>query len=200
MNSSELSGQLGRAVRTARLERGLSLGDVAERAGLSKSILSRLERGSGNPSIETLWRIAQALDVPLGSLLESDSQPRVRRIASRTGQTLRGHSGLAAWLVHADARGHRTELFEIDLPANSTHDAAPHLPGTEEVVMCARGSAVVGPIAEEVSLKAGDAAWFEADGAHVYRAGARGAQLWNLLLVPIIAEHRADHRAAAAAR
>ena len=167
------------------MERGLSLGDIAERAGLSKSILSRLERGSGNPSIETLFRISQALDVPLGSLLESDSQPRVRRIAAQTGQTLRGHSGLAAWLVHADGRGHRTELFEIELPANSEHDAAPHQPGTEEIVLCARGSATVGPADEEVSLKAGDAAWFEADGAHRYRAGARGARLWNLLLMPV---------------
>lgn len=166
----------------------MSLGELAELAGLSKSILSRIEKGDGNPSIETLWRIAQALDVPLGALLEDADEPRVRRIASRSGATLRGHSGMAAWLVHADGRGHRTELFEIELPAHSDQRAEPHQPGSEEVVFCASGTATVGPVGEQVALRTGDAAWFVADGAHAYSAGGRGARLLNLILLPITAD------------
>jgi len=184
VNSGELSAQLGHSLRAARAARQQSLGELAGLAGLSKSILSRIERGDGNPSIETLWRIAQALDVPLGSLLERDQAPRVRRIAAKTGEPLRGHSGLAAWLLHADGRGHRSELFEIDLPANADHHAEAHLPGTEEVVVCTRGAAWVGPAGEHVALKPGDSAWFVADGQHGYRAGARGATLINLILLP----------------
>ena len=180
---------LGRSLRVARIDRGLSLGEIAEMAGLSKSILSRIERGDGNPSIETLWRISQALDVPLGTLLEDNEQPRVRRIAARSGEPLRGHSGLAAWLIHADGRSHRTELFDIELPPNADQRAEPHMPGSEEVVVCVSGGASVGPVGEQVSLKAGDSAWFVCDGPHAYSAGARGAKLLNLILLPITAAH-----------
>lgn len=188
MNSGELSQQVGRALRAARLARALSLGELAERAGLSKTILSRIERGEGNPSIETLWRISQALDVPLGSLLEVDDQPRVRLLPSRSGEPLRGHSGMAAWLIHADGRGHRTELFDIELPPDSEQRAEPHPPGSQEVVVCLRGSATVGPGGEAVSLQVGDSAWFVADGTHRYSAGPRGARLLNLILLPIAVE------------
>ncbi len=163
----------------------MSLGEIATAASLSKSILSRLEKGDGNPSIETLWQLAQALDLPLGTLLAEDSQPRIKTIRSRTGEPLRGHSGMAAWLIHADGRGRRTEFYDIDLPAGSTQAAEPHLPGTEEIVVCASGSARVGPVGEEVALKPGDSVWFVSDGPHAYNAGARGARLFNLLLLPI---------------
>lgn len=179
--------QIGRSLRVARIDRGLSLGELAEMAGLSKSILSRIERGDGNPSIETLWRISQALDVPLGTLLESNDQPRVRRIGARSGEPLRGHSGLAAWLIHADGRGHRTELFDIELPPNGEQIAEPHPPGTEEIVVCRSGGCSVGPVGEQVTLTAGDSAWFVADVAHAYGAGGRGAKLLNLILLPITA-------------
>lgn len=180
--------QLGRSLRIARADRGLSLGEIAERAGLSKSILSRIERGDGNPSIETLWRISHALDVPLGALLEPNEQPRVRTIASRSGAPLRGHSGMAAWLIHADGRGHRTELFDIELPPDGNQRAEPHLPGTEEVVVCVAGSASVGPLGEEVDLAPGDSAWFVSDGLHGYNAGPDGARLVNLILLPTSAD------------
>ena len=53
---------------------GLSLAEVARRAGVAKSTLSQLESGTGNPSLETLWALSVALDVPFGQLV----QPRRR--------------------------------------------------------------------------------------------------------------------------
>lgn len=186
VNSGDISQQVGRSLKAARISSGLSLAQLADHAELSKSILARIERGDGNPSIETLWRIARALDVPLGALLDHDDQPRVRRIPTKTGEPLRGHSGLAAWLIHADGRGHRTEVFEIDLPPLTDHRAEAHQPGAEEVVVCMRGAAWVGPIGEEVALKPGDSAWFVADGPHGYRAGARGATVLDLVMLPVV--------------
>ena len=83
----------------------------------------------------------------------------------------------------------RTELFDIDLPPNADQRAEPHMPGSEEVVVCVSGGASVGPVGEQVSLKAGDSAWFVCDGPHAYSAGARGAKLLNLILLPITAAH-----------
>jgi transcriptional regulator with XRE-family HTH domain len=53
-----------------RLRTGLSLAEIARRAGIAKSTLSQLEAGNGNPSIETLWSLCVALDIPFARLLE----------------------------------------------------------------------------------------------------------------------------------
>mgnify|MGYP000276053884 CR=1 FL=1 len=47
-----------------RLRTGLSLAEIARRAGIAKSTLSQLESGNGNPSLETLWSLCVALDIP----------------------------------------------------------------------------------------------------------------------------------------
>ena len=53
-----------------RARTGLSLAEVARRAGIAKSTLSQLESGNGNPSLETLWALCVALDIPFARLLE----------------------------------------------------------------------------------------------------------------------------------
>src|SRR6476619_1594660 len=161
-----LARRIGRTVRADRLGQGLSLGDLARASGLSKTILARIERGEGNPSIETLWRVSQALSVPLGWLLAADPQPRTRVIRAGAGAPLRSVSGMDPWLLHADGREHRSEVYAIDLPKGIDQRSDAHLPGTEELVVCVKGRVRVGPVGEEVELGAGDAAWFTADLAH----------------------------------
>jgi transcriptional regulator with XRE-family HTH domain len=60
---------LGQRLRARRIEQGLTLGQVAEQAGLSLPYVSNLERGRGNPTTKALAAIARALDVELGTLL-----------------------------------------------------------------------------------------------------------------------------------
>lgn len=179
----ELSARIGRVVRTYRTAQDLSQSELARLTGLSKTILAKIERGDGNPSIETLQRVARGLSVPLGALLAEDQAPRVRRIPARSGDALGAASGMRAWLVHAEGRDHRSELFELDLPAGTVQEATGHLPGAEEVVVCVRGRLRVGPVGGEVELGAGDAAWFAADGAHRYAVvGDEDAHALDLVL------------------
>src|SRR3990170_1571139 len=88
-----LSDRIGRVVRGHRGAQGMSLGDLARRSGLSKTILARIEGGGGNPSLETLWRISRALRVPLGALLAQEEEPRVRVIRQGSGEELHADSG-----------------------------------------------------------------------------------------------------------
>lgn len=162
--------RLGRVVRGHRSDRGLSLGDLAREAGLSKSILARIEADGGNPSVETLWRISRALGLPLGALLEEAAGPRVKPVPSRSTTAMEAESGMTGWLVHSEGRARRTELFELDFPAGIDHPGTPHLPGTEELVVCVSGRLRVGPLDDERELGPGDALVFEADVAHRYQA------------------------------
>jgi transcriptional regulator with XRE-family HTH domain len=181
----DLARRIGRGVRADRLAQGLSLGDLARASGLSKTILARIERGEGNPSIETLWRVSQALSVPLGRLLGSEPQPRTRLIRAREGEPVHSAAGMDAWLLHADGREHRSEVYAIDLPKGIDQHSDAHLPGTEELVVCVKGRVRLGPLGEEVELGPGDAAWFTADVAHHYEALRDARTLcWMLYAAP----------------
>jgi transcriptional regulator with XRE-family HTH domain len=171
MNATDLNQSIGRRVRAHRVAQRYSLGELARASGLSKTILARIESGEGNPSVETLWRLSQALTVPLGALLEGgEESPRTRVVRARAGKALAAESGMASWLIHADGRARRIELLELSLPAGVEHHGGAHLPDTEEVVLCLSGRVEAGPDGEAQELGAGDAIWFAADGPHGYRA------------------------------
>lgn len=180
-----LSSRIGATVRARRLERGLSLSDLARRAGLSRTILTRIEAGVGNPSVETLWHLHRALEVPLAELLgggeDDGASARVRTIPARSGETLRADSGMRAWYVHAEVRPHRSEVYELELPAGVEQVSGPHLAGTQELVTCLRGRIRVGPDGAAADLRPGDAVWFAADVPHRYR-GLRDGRAQCLIL------------------
>jgi transcriptional regulator with XRE-family HTH domain len=176
-----LTRRVGDVVRAERLARGMSLGELARASSLSKSLLARLESHGGNPSLDTLWRLSRALALPLGALLDEPAGPNVRQIPARSGRSLRSDDGMHAWLLHAEGRSHRSELIEIDLPAGLDRHSDAHMPGTEELVLCLDGRAVVGPVGHEVELTEGVAVVFGAATPHRY-ASAAGARLLNWLI------------------
>ena len=165
-----LAGHVGVSLRAHRAARSMSLGDLSRACGLSRTILARIEGGTGNPSLETLWRISRALDIPLGSLLAQDTAPRVRVVRAREGRSLRADSGLQMWLLHAEGREHRSEMYEVLMPEGTDQQTEAHLPGTEEALICISGHAQIGPIGEEADVRTGDVVWFAADRAHRYLA------------------------------
>lgn len=166
-----LGGRIGAAVAQLRDGKRWSLGELARASGLSKTILAKIERGDGNPSVETLWRVSRALGVPLGSLLSPPrTRPRVRAIPSRSGEPIASESGMAAWLINSAGHEHRSEVFDIELPRGVDQATDAHLPGTEEVIVCVKGRVRVGPYDQEVELGPGDAVWFTADVPHHYHA------------------------------
>ncbi|MEY2487737.1 MAG: hypothetical protein QOH39_3385 [Verrucomicrobiota bacterium] len=70
VNGVDLTGLLGAAIRERRSSLQISQEQLALRAGLNRTYVSDVERGVRNPSIKTIEKIAQALDVPVVALLE----------------------------------------------------------------------------------------------------------------------------------
>ncbi len=66
-----ICARTAKRLRLARLERGLSMNAVAEKAGLSQQMVSYVERGICKPTLETLVRMSWALEVDVGLLLSS---------------------------------------------------------------------------------------------------------------------------------
>ncbi|HTW44121.1 MAG TPA: helix-turn-helix transcriptional regulator [Acidobacteriaceae bacterium] len=65
--------KIGMMIRSYRLQKGMSQGDIEKRTGLLRCYLSRVENGHTVPSLDTLSKIAHALDVPLAQFFSEDS-------------------------------------------------------------------------------------------------------------------------------
>src|SRR6187549_652974 len=89
------------ALRRERERVGISIAELARRAGVAKSTLSQLEAGTGNPSIETLWSLGVALGIPFSRLVEPPA-PVIRLVRAGEGPRLRSeHADFAAALLAA---------------------------------------------------------------------------------------------------
>jgi XRE family transcriptional regulator, regulator of sulfur utilization len=179
----DVATRIARTLRAHRRARALSIGELAKRAGLSKTLVSRLEAGNGNPSVETLWRLANALDVPLGMLIESEEPPRTRMIGADEGPIVVSDGGFLGRLILAEGRDHRTEVYELRIAAGVDYRSDAHAPGTEELIVCVEGAVEVGPVGQEVTLAPGESLWFPADLPHRYRADGESRAL-NVMSYP----------------
>jgi transcriptional regulator with XRE-family HTH domain len=177
--------RIAASVRLLREEKGLTIGALARHTCLSKSTISSIEAGTANPSLEVLWRLTQALGVPLGALLGTEARPAPRVIRAGEGTVVASESGAHLRLLLAEARQHRTEVYELSFLKGEGYVSAAHAVGTEEFLLCLQGRLEVGPLEQEAHLEPGDAIWFVADQPHRYRS-TEGARALALMLYPAV--------------
>jgi transcriptional regulator with XRE-family HTH domain len=153
-----------------RLRTGLSLAEIARRAGIAKSTLSQLEAGNGNPSIETLWSLCVALDIPFARLLEPQT---VKTQIIRRGEgtkVLAEHANFEAILLATCPPGARRDLYILTAQPGADRISHPHPPGSVEHIIVTRGRAMVGLTESPEELSAGDYICYPADQAHIFKA------------------------------
>jgi transcriptional regulator with XRE-family HTH domain len=157
-------------VRRQRHASGLSVADMAERVGISKAMLSKIENAQTSCSLATLQRLAVGLDVPVTALVRAaDSEreavftaagsgPRIARNGTKSGHeyellgALRGqHKRLESLMVTLNEDSHSYPLFQH--------------PGTEFIHML-EGRMVYGHGSEAYELQPGDSLQFDGEGAH----------------------------------
>jgi transcriptional regulator with XRE-family HTH domain len=162
--------QVATALRRERHRTGLSLTEVARRAGIAKSTLSQLESGTGNPSLETLWAICVALDVPFSRLLDPP-RPRTRVIRADEGPTVAAaQADYQATLLAAVPTGVRCDVYRIAAEPGHARASQPHSPGVVEHVVISAGRALVGATGEVAELGPGDYIRYPGDVPHVFEA------------------------------
>jgi len=158
------------ALRRERGKAGLSLSELAKRAGVAKSTLSQLESGGGNPSIETLWALSVALDVPFAALVQP-ARPHVRLVRAGEGPRFSAdRADYLATVLSTCPPNARRDLYLITAEPDSARESDPHMPGVVEHVVLSAGRALVGLADEPVELAPGDYIAYPGDLPHVFRA------------------------------
>jgi transcriptional regulator with XRE-family HTH domain len=169
------------ALRRERERAGLSLTELARRAGLAKSTLSQLEAGTGNPSVETLWSLGVALGVPFSRLVEPPP-PEVRVVRRGEAPGFRSErADFTGILLAAGSARVRRDLYVVELEPGTPRLAEGHIPGSVEHFVAAEGRILIGPADDPVEAGPGDYVAFAGDVPHVYRALAAGS--WGVLLM-----------------
>jgi transcriptional regulator with XRE-family HTH domain len=178
------SGRLGERVRALRRERGWTLELLAERSGVSRAMISKLERGEKNPTLVVAARVAEGLGVSLSQLVGIEERreivvvPRERRMVMRDPET-----GFERQLLSPSFGGGGLEFIRNVVPEGSTSgEFPPHPRGVEEYVVVEKGrlSAILG--SEEHVLEEGDAAYFKADVAHRFDNAGVGECSYYLVI------------------
>jgi len=170
----ELRERLAHSLRRERESAGLSISELARRASVSKATISQLENGSGNPSVETLWAIGDALGIPFATLVE-DRAPATRLI--RLGDHAGVPSAAApymATLLTASPPGARRDLYLIQAEPGDARRSLPHHVGTTEHVVLLSGEALIGPADSPTLMHPGDYLSYAGDAPHVFEAHAAG--------------------------
>jgi DNA-binding XRE family transcriptional regulator len=153
----------------------MTLSALAEQAGVAKSTVSLIERGQGNPSIDTVWALASALGVPFTSLFH-DEPPAddVSVVREDDGSVIAVESaGLEEGLVvrHMLTRtgGALIEIYTLVLDEGAVRHAEAHVAGLFEHITVAAGKVEISSDSFKEVLGQGDLISFRADRPHTYR-------------------------------
>ena len=158
------------SLRRERERAGLSLTELARRAGVAKSTLSQLEAATGNPSVETLWALGVALDVPFAQLVEP-TRPQVQIIRAGEGPAVHSEQAdYVATLLASCPPNARRDLYLITAQPGAPRKSEPHMPGVVEHVVLAAGRARTGLLDDPVELSPGDYIAYPGDAPHIFDA------------------------------
>jgi transcriptional regulator with XRE-family HTH domain len=166
-----LSGQLGKTIQRLRKAYNLSLSELAEQSGVAKSIISQIERNETNPTLATIWRLSQALDVSIERVLASaDDEPFIEKssrgdtpiLVSDDGRmrlAIIGWIKTVEWLQWYDVTSESGGVLESDAHQRGSVECLSVLEGEFEVE--------VGGLMERA--KAGETLRYRCDRPHTVR-------------------------------
>jgi XRE family transcriptional regulator, regulator of sulfur utilization len=164
--------EVGATLQRMRLERGLTLEDLSRIAGVSKSMLSQIEREKANPTIAITWRLANALGVGIGQLLSAEPRDvdTIRVLEAHETPTLPGnHAGYVLRILGPMELAGKYEWYELTLAPGGELASQAHDPGTNEHLTVLHGTLEIGVGSSVRKVKIGGTARYPADQNHVIR-------------------------------
>jgi transcriptional regulator with XRE-family HTH domain len=174
---------VGANLRRLRAARGISTVALARDSGVARGTLAQLEAGRGNPTLETLYALANTLGVGLGEVIAPPAAAEVEVVPAAEGARVAGAAVRARLVARLSVRG-SVEVYDFSLRAGRRQRSEPHPAGVVEHLLVHAGRVRVGPESAPVELGPGDYARYAGSVTHVYEGLGPGFAGTLLMEVP----------------
>jgi transcriptional regulator with XRE-family HTH domain len=179
---------VGRRVKKLRQERGWSLEALAGASGVSRSMLSEIEREKANPTLSVTFRIARAFGLGLQDLIEGaeDQRTRIQVIrANDRAQVFRSDKQCEVRTLSPLNLEKDVEFYQLTLPPGGALRSQPHFEGTREFLVVEEGSVTIESDRARENLSKGDSGSYRADVPHaIVNAGEGRALVFLVVIYP----------------
>ncbi len=173
-SNAEITQRLAMRLKNERTSKGLSLEALAKLSGVSRSMLSQIEREEASPTVASLWNLTNALNVDFAELLDAEKQEEQPFIEvlreSQIPVIHRKENGFLIRILSAPEDVGDTEVYDISFEKNGLLDSSAHRSGCIEHLTVYSGSITVTSDGHSAELNAGDTARYKADQEHSIRA------------------------------
>ncbi len=159
---------VGKELKSIRLKRGLTLDDAAALTGVSKPMLGQIERGQSSPTINTLWKIATGLKLPLSTLLREQEDGFAAVRPSETEMISEENGTMRAYTLFPFDPLRSFEAFYIEFDVGCRHCSEGHCDNVEETVFVISGRLDITVNGQTATLSANEAVRFPAGAGHIY--------------------------------
>jgi len=166
-----LSGQLGKTIQRLRKAYNLSLSELAEQSGVAKSIISQIERNETNPTLATIWRLSQALDVSIERVLATnDEEPFIEKASRADTPILVSEDGrvrlaIIGWVKTIEW----LQWYDVSADPGGMLDSDPHQRGSVESLSVREGVFEVEVAGVVQTARAGETLRYRCDRPHIVR-------------------------------
>jgi transcriptional regulator with XRE-family HTH domain len=154
-------------LKEARRAQGLSLDAVAKLSGVSRSMVSQIERAESSPTIATLWNLTRALQVDFAGLLEEAPATSIEVLVAAMVPSIENRgTGCTIRILSAPEDAGRNEVYELRFAAGGVLDSPPHRRGAREHLTVIEGKLIVTSNGASEKIAEGDTARYAADVSH----------------------------------
>jgi XRE family transcriptional regulator, regulator of sulfur utilization len=166
-----LSGQLGKTIQRLRKAYNLSLSELAEQSGVAKSIISQIERNETNPTLATIWRLSQALDVSIERVLSSsEDEPFIEKTSRGDTPNLMSDDGkvrlaIIGWIKTVEW----LQWYDVHAEPGGVLESDAHQRGSIECLSVLQGEMQVEVGGEVLEARAGETLRYRCDRPHIVR-------------------------------
>lgn len=168
-------------IRKIRSEKNISLEELAKISGVSKSMLAQIEKGKGNPSLSTLWKIANGLMIPFDALVARPQSPyEIVRLSNL--DPIIGVKGVRNYVLFPGNELQKFSIYYMDVEPGVTWESDRHMRGTIEFITVFSGVLELTIKDKLFRLSEKDSIRFKADVHHVYKNAGEGRLIFHNIL------------------
>lgn len=169
-------------IRSLREKNKLSLEELSKLSGVSKSMLAQIERGEGNPTLSTLWKISNGMKVPFDALTVRPKPPYEIIKTCEIQPLLEDEGKVKNYSIFPDDENRRFAVYYLELEPGSYWQSEPHLRGTTEFITVFSGTLEIEAADKRFVVTKEESIRFGGDTVHSYRNVGRETVVLHMIL------------------